>query len=154
MNDLHSAYEIARIINHHQGIALIQRASMGNSWQIDMHQVTEIWTSGCIIKSNLMSYLAQLDLLSSNISGENKSILEDEQLSNLIQEKRTSLDVVVAAATLSRVVTPTLSSASQFLNGICECSSAANIIQAQRDFFGAHKVQTKSNGGKYIHIQW
>jgi len=116
------------------------KASDEYEWKIDPGVIARIWTSGCIIKSELMNKLyrrfsknhdlwAVMELISdlNRIEGSSQHIV------NLGMEQRTPL--------------PCLSAALQYWYGITNGSSTANLIQAQRDYFGGHTYErTDTNG--------
>ena len=148
INDLRQAYQQARVINHHQGYQLINAASAEYNWNVNIADLSRIWTNGCIIRSTLMEDIAksqQLDkplLMNVDIS---KSIIDDMQV----------LGSVVSNAAMSGATVPCLSTAYNYLLAYTESQSLANIIQAQRDYFGAHTYERKDTPrGQKHHTQW
>lgn len=146
--DLFNAYKLARIINHHQGFHLIDAASETYQWNIDMPELARIWTNGCIIRSELMMSLH-------TILKENKRILLHPAIAREVKQHIASLNEIVAAATINNIAVPCLSSAVNYLHAYTQEQSNANIIQAQRDYFGAHTYQRKDDpSGKKYHTDW
>ena len=83
------------------------------------------------------------------------NILTDPELIKLVNQYKPSAKKVVSQCLLYDVTTPALSEAIQFLNGITTEYTSANIIQAQRDYFGAHTYQRlDDDSGKYYHTKW
>jgi 6-phosphogluconate dehydrogenase len=143
-NDVLEAYQFARIINHYQGFKLIDVASKKYNWNLNISEIARIWTNGCIIKSDLMKDL--VDVLK-----ETENILTHKRIIELIKQYRSSVKKVVSQCVLNDFTTPCLSESIQFLNGITTINSSANIIQAQRDYFGAHTYQRKDDDSEENH---
>lgn len=142
------AYQFARAINHYQGFKLIAAASEQHNWKINLSELARIWTNGCIIKSDLMIELVE-------VLKENQNILDDTAVIDQLQQLKPSTKKVIAAAVLSELPIPCLSESIQFLTNFAVENSAANIIQAQRDYFGAHTYQRNDDeSGKAHHTHW
>ena len=147
-NELFNAYRLARIINHHQGFHLIEAASKKYNWNINLPELARIWTNGCIIRSELM--VAVQSLLK-----ENRQLLLHPSITSEVNSHYMSLTNMVALATTNRVAVPCMASAVHFLHAYTQVQSNANIIQAQRDFFGAHTYLRKDDSsGKKYHTNW
>lgn len=147
-NSMLRAYRLARIINHNQGIHLIMAASESFDWQINMAEVSRIWTNGCIIRSDLMEQL--------------KPILRIEQdlllHSIIVNEAKAShddLQGLVADAARSGASIPCFQASLSYFETFIREQSTANIIQGQRDYFGAHRYQRKDDSsGTTYHTNW
>ena len=146
--DISRAYQLSRIINHHQGFKLLLEASSAYGWDLNLAEIARIWTNGCIIRSSLMEDLVIILKLSDNI-------LFTKEISKKIKYLRPSLNKVVSQVVLNQMEIPTLSEATNYLNGYTNARSSANIIQAQRDYFGAHTYQKINDpSGKFYHTNW
>ena len=142
------AYQFARIINHYQGFKLINEASNTYKWNLNLSEIARIWTNGCIIKSILMQDLVETLKYNSNL-------LTNTELIDSVNQYKSAAKKVVQQSLLNDIATPALSEAIQFLNGITTTYSSANIIQAQRDFFGAHTYRRRDDdSGKSYHTIW
>lgn len=147
-NDLLEAYELAKIVNHHQGFKMLLEASKSYRWELNLSKIARIWTNGCIIRSSLMEELSVVLRGTDNI-------MYDKNIQNKINEMKPQLNSVVSKSVLVEIAIPCFSEAVNFLNGYMNSDSSANLIQAQRDYFGAHTYQKKSdNSGKYYHTKW
>ncbi|MCB0473827.1 MAG: NADP-dependent phosphogluconate dehydrogenase [Flavobacteriaceae bacterium] len=145
---LRKAYQLARIINHHQGFKILSEASKTYQWNLKLHEIARIWTNGCIIRSNLMEELVPLLWDTENILLHPKIVKEVDSL-------KASLRTIVSECILKEIPLPCLSDSINFLNGYMQANSAANIIQAQRDFFGAHTYQRIDEpNGNFYHTNW
>ena len=151
VNEVLKAYLFARIINHYQGFKLMSEASSKFSWDLNLSEIARIWTNGCIIRSTLMQDLVEVF----KDSKDSKNILVNFELMGFINEYKKSVRKVVSQCILHDIATPCLGESIQFFNAMTTENSSANIIQAQRDYFGAHTYQRKDdNSKKYYHTNW
>lgn len=127
---LRKAYAFARIINMHQGFALLKAASEENNWNLDLSEVARIWTEGCIIKSGMMNGFSEVLKFDEDIF-KHPEFESDARCQDDLNE-------TLMYALSQGVATPCLSAALQYWFSITSESSPANLIQAQRDYFGAH----------------
>lgn len=148
IDDVLQAYQFGRIINHYQGFKLIKEASDTYNWSLNLSELARIWTNGCIIRSSLMEELVNTFKTTDNILLNGKFI---EQIKSL----KPATKKVVAEGILKELAIPCLTDSISFLNNFSKADSSANIIQAQRDYFGAHTYQRKDdNSGKFYHTNW
>ena len=143
-----NAYQFSRLINHYQGFKLIKEASEKYNWCLDLSELSRIWTNGCIIQSDLMVELV-------TIFKESDNLLLNEDIIRRITNLKSDAKKVVSACILAEVAIPNLSDAINFLNSFAVANSSANIIQAQRDYFGAHRYQRNDDVTNSIyHTDW
>ncbi|BAO75295.1 6-phosphogluconate dehydrogenase, decarboxylating [Winogradskyella sp. PG-2] len=148
IDEVLKAYQFARIINHYQGFKLIAEASNKFEWNLNLSEIARIWTNGCIIRSTLMEELVEVFKNTTNI-------LTNQQLIDVVSQYRPAAKKVVSQCVLNDITVPALGEAIQFLNGITTKYASANVIQAQRDYFGAHTYQRlDDNSGKSYHSNW
>ena len=148
IDTLREAYQFARIINHYQGFKLISEASNKYSWNLDLSEIARIWTGGCIIKSALMQDLVEALQDTANL-------LTNTQFLETITQYKPSIKKVVSKCVLHDIAVPCLGASIQFFNGISNANSSANLIQAQRDYFGAHTYKRVDDDGvKNHHTNW
>ncbi|NEW80293.1 MAG: NADP-dependent phosphogluconate dehydrogenase [Gelidibacter sp.] len=147
-NDLFEAFQFARIINHYQGFKLIFEASKVYNWELNLSDIASIWTNGSIIKSKLMGDLVV-------VLKESDSILMNEKLSIKIKELKPAINKVVSECVLNELAAPCFSESVNFFNACTTANSSANVIQAQRDYFGAHTYQrVDDETGQFYHTIW
>ena len=146
--DVLKAYQFARIINHYQGLKLISEAGKAYKWTLNLSEIARIWTNGCIIKSDLVEALIP-------VLKENDNILTNPSIISQLKALKPSMNKVVAACVLKELSISCLSESVNFLNAYTTSDSSANIIQAQRDYFGAHTYQrTDDPSGDFHHTNW
>ena len=147
-DDLLNAYHFSRIINHYQGFKLLSEASRSYDWILNLSEIARIWTNGCIIRSGLMEELVQ-------VLKEGDNLLFDKEIAEKLQDYKPSIKKVVSQCVLAEIAIPCLSEALNFFNGITTANSTANLIQAQRDFFGAHAYQRVDDPTEeFHHTKW
>lgn len=147
-NDVLKAYQFARIINHYQGFKLIKEASNNFKWNLNLSELARIWTNGCIIRSELM-----IDLV--EIFKTNDNLLQNDKIINELIALKPFAKKVVSEGILNELAIPTLTESISFLNSFSKANSSANIIQAQRDYFGAHTYQRVDDASeKFYHTNW
>ncbi|MFB9057176.1 NADP-dependent phosphogluconate dehydrogenase [Mariniflexile ostreae] len=148
LQDVLKAYQFSRIMNHYQGLKLISEAGKTYKWHLNLSEIARIWTNGCIIKSDFM-----LELVS--VLKEDDNILTHPTIINQVRSLKPSINKVVSQCVLNELAIPCLSESVNFLNGYATANSSANIIQAQRDYFGAHTYQrTDDASGRFHHSNW
>ncbi|WP_308993339.1 NADP-dependent phosphogluconate dehydrogenase [Mariniflexile litorale] len=147
-DEILKAYQFSRIINHYQGLKLIFDAAKSYQWDLNLSEIARIWTNGCIIKSDLM-----FDLV--DILREAHNILTNQKIVHTLTELKPSVNKVVSECVLAEIPISCLSESVNFLNMYSTANSSANIIQAQRDYFGAHTYQRiDDDSGKFHHSIW
>ena len=148
INALKAAYRFSRIVNHHQGFALIAEVSKQEGWGIALSEVARIWTEGCIIKSDLMKVL--VDYLT--VSDE---LLMHPEIIKCIKKDHLAAKEIAATFLNAHVHAPCMIEAVNYFHGYTTARSSANLIQAQRDYFGAHTYQKlNDSSGKNYHTHW
>lgn len=147
--DLESALLSARILAYAQGFRILHAASDEFGWDLDYARVAEIWREGCIIRSAL------LDDIATAFRGdlpEGRLILSDF-FAPLLAKHIGALRRVVAQAVLAGLPVPALSSALSWYDEIRQARGTADLIQGQRDFFGAHSFLRLDQEGSH-HGPW
>ena len=142
------AYQLCRIINHHQGFHLIETVSRQQNWDINLSTLAETWTAGCIIRSKLMEDIKDLMVHSNNL-------LMHPNVVQKCNQSVDSLKQILTAALSCELPMDCFSASAQYLFGYKQAESGASLIQAQRDFFGAHTYQLKEDPkGPFYHTNW
>ena len=148
INRLESAYHFARVINHHQGFELMRIASDEYGWDLNFSEIARIWTNGCILKSSLMETLSQ-------IYRANRSIFDAPGTMKQLEHALPNIKKILMSAIDLNVPTHAFSSAYHYWLSITTSRSPANLIQAQRDFFGGHTFQRNDGQDhEFFHYNW
>ncbi len=147
--DLEMGLLAGRILAHAQGFRILHAASAEFDWPLDMARISEIWRAGCIIRSALLDEFAAA--FRSELPADHL-ILAPAVRARLNDSIGSLRRVVVAAAALG-VAVPALSAALAWYDTMRRARGTANLIQAQRDFFGAHGFERLDMAGKF-HGDW
>lgn len=147
---LEAALVTAKITAYAQGLSLLQAASEAFDWQIDLARVAEIWRAGCIIRSAMLDDIAGAvrDGLPQG------SLILAPRFRAPVLEGLPALRQVVAQASAGGVPVPALSGALSYLEAMRRAQGTSNLIQAQRDFFGAHGFERTDREGTGFHGPW
>lgn len=148
IQQLKNAYQSARLLNHISGFQLLKAASTEQGWALNLSEIARIWTGGCIIRSGLMEQLQDLLLTNDNL-------LAAPSLVARLQAGRADFAAVVSSGLQRGVALPVLSAALNYFLGYTTARSPANLIQAQRDYFGAHTFRrTDRPADAIFHADW
>jgi 6-phosphogluconate dehydrogenase len=139
----------ATILCYAQGLSMLQTASAALKMDIPLQNVVKVWRGGCIIRSVLLAdfYEAYRD------NPRLANILLDASIAKLLPSKEGSLRRIIAMAVESRIAVPGLMSALAYFDGYTSERMPTNLIQAQRDYFGAHTYERIDREGKF-HTEW
>lgn len=148
--DLYIAFRLGSIINHAIGFDLLLEASKNYDWNLNLSEIARIWTNGCIIRSAFME-----DLIEIFKEDPSKNLLLNHEIASRVSEGRPVLLQVLGEALQAGAPMPLLSAAVNYLLAFTSAQSSANMIQAQRDFFGAHTYErTDKPRGEFFHTNW
>lgn len=142
------SYDLSRWINHHQGFEMLTLAAKKYGWKLDLYQVASVWAEGCIIKSDLMEFC--ISLFESE-----KSLLLSNEFKTLLEKGKDPWKKTLKQAIESEIPILCMQSAWSYFTALKTNKSTANIIQAQRDYFGAHGfLRIDSESDKLQHGPW
>ena len=144
--NLSDALYFSRVCSMIQGLELITKFSESENHEISIVEVLENWRGGCIIRSDLL-----LDLKKE--FSENNNFYSLDNIFNNLQQNRAAISKVLQITTKNNISTPVLSASFNWFNNLTSVDNPSNLIQAQRDFFGRHKVQ-KVDSSADINIDW
>ncbi|NLW31794.1 MAG: decarboxylating NADP(+)-dependent phosphogluconate dehydrogenase [Fibrobacter sp.] len=149
--DVQKALLASKIISYTQGFMLMHAASLEYNWDLKYGNVALLWREGCIIRSTFLDYIKNGFELNPELS----NLLMDEYFCDLISKCLDSWRIVVAFAVQTGIAVPAFSSALAFYDGYRSKNLPANLIQAQRDYFGSHMYERVDQPrGKFFHTNW
>jgi 6-phosphogluconate dehydrogenase len=148
---LHDALYAAKLVSYAQGFMLMQTAAAQNGWHLPYGDIALLWRAGCIIRSRFLG-----DIKASFARDPvPQSLLQDPFFAVELKQAESGWRKAVALAVLQGVPAPALSSALAFYDGYRCADGSANILQAQRDFFGAHGYQrVDRDPALHFHTHW
>lgn len=148
ISQLKEAFYFASLISYAQGLAMLTTASSELKMDIPLPEVVSVWRGGCIIRS------AMLDMF--KIAYQNKSLknlLLDASIAKILQQKESSLEKIVSTAAMNNYPASGLMASLNYYNAYRRKLLPTNLVQAQRDFFGAHTYQRTDIEGIF-HTEW
>ena len=149
--EIKQALYAAKLVSYAQGFSLLYQASKRYDWQLDYGTIAKIWRKGCIIRSVFLEKITQAYEKNRNL----ENLLFDEFFIQKIESSLLAWRQVVAEGALHGVALPAMSSGLSYFDGLSTPHSAANLIQAQRDYFGAHTYERVDwERGKFFHTNW
>ncbi|WP_294331138.1 NADP-dependent phosphogluconate dehydrogenase [uncultured Chryseobacterium sp.] len=149
IREVGDALYLATLISYAQGLALLVKASEEYSFEIPLKDVVKIWRGGCIIRSVLLEKFYSAYTENDSLS----NILLDEAISQIVKSKIKALRSTAAYAVSNGVSSLGLQTALGYFDAYTTESLPVNLIQAQRDYFGAHTYQRIDREGIF-HTSW
>lgn len=141
----------AKLISYAQGFSLLRQASKRYGWELDYGTIAMIWRKGCIIRSVFLEKITA----AYDRNPELENLLFDDFFVRKIHESLLAWRQVVAEGALHALALPAMSSGLSYFDGLSTKHSAANLLQAQRDYFGAHTYERVDwERGKFFHTNW
>ncbi len=151
IENIRKALLASKIISYAQGYVLMKAAAKNYGWQLNYGGIALMWRGGCIIRSTFLGKIK--DAYDKN--PELSNLLLDPYFKSLIESLVPAWRKVVANAALCGIPTPAFSSALSYFDGYTTDRLPANLLQAQRDYFGAHTYErVDQERGKFFHTNW
>jgi 6-phosphogluconate dehydrogenase len=151
LNDLRDALYASKIISYAQGYMLFREASKEYGWQLQYGQIALMWRGGCIIRA---AFLDDIKAAYEN-NPDLANLLLDPYFKKQMQAGEAAWRRIVAKAVVAGLPVPAMSSALAFYDGYRRERLPANLLQAQRDYFGAHTYERVDKPrGEFFHTNW
>ena len=151
IGDLEEAVYASKLISYTQGYMLMRAAAKEYGWNLNYGGIALMWRGGCIIRSVFLGKIKEAFDRNSQLA----NLLLDPFFKKQIESAQEAWRRVVAIAVRKGIPAPAMSSALAFFDGYRRESLPANLLQAQRDYFGAHTYQrTDEPRGRYFHTNW
>lgn len=148
---LRKALYCAKIISYAQGFSLMKAVSEKKNWGLDYGNIALMWRGGCIIRSVFLDKIKEAFNKRSDLT----NLMLDPYFKNEILDGIESLRKVCAVSMLNGISVPSLAAALTYFDGYRSEKLPANLLQAQRDYFGAHTYErTDFPKGKNFHTNW
>jgi len=149
--DLKDALYASKIVSYAQGYALMQAAAEEYKWKLNYGGIALMWRGGCIIRSAFLGKIKEAFDNNPDIA----NLLLDPFFRDKVEEAQTGWRNVVSAAVKHGIPVPAISSALGYFDGYRCGKLPANLLQAQRDYFGAHTYErTDKPRGEFFHTNW
>ncbi len=151
IEDIRQALYASKIVSYAQGYMLMRSAAKENKWKLNYGGIALMWRGGCIIRSRFLGKIKEAFDKKPNLN----NLLLDDFFRAEIKKAQKSWRNVVATAAKKGIPTPAFSTALNFFDAYRNPRLPANLLQAQRDYFGAHTYERLDQPrGKFFHTNW
>ncbi|MSU32354.1 MAG: decarboxylating NADP(+)-dependent phosphogluconate dehydrogenase [Pedosphaera sp.] len=149
--DIKSALYASKIVSYSQGYMLLRTAAVEYKWKLNYGGIALMWRGGCIIRSRFLGKIKEAYDTNPKLA----NLLLDDYFRGEIKNSQKGWRNVVAAAARKGIPVPAFSTALAFFDQYRSASLPANLLQAQRDYFGAHTYErTDKPRGEFFHTNW
>ncbi len=150
VQDLEHALYAAKIASYAQGFAMMRAASDERGYGTKLDEIARIWTAGCIIRARFLARIREAFTGNKDVP----SLALTPSFARELRDKRPALRRVVAAASAAGFPVPGFAVSLAWLDTLATASGTANVIQAQRDFFGSHTYRRVDAPDTAVHTDW
>ncbi|MBE2212375.1 MAG: NADP-dependent phosphogluconate dehydrogenase [Opitutaceae bacterium] len=148
---IHDALYCSKICSYAQGFQLMREAQKEYTWTLNFGEIAQIWRGGCIIRAVFLQKITEAFRRKPTLA----NLLLDPYFRKTVEKAQNNWRKVVSAAVEHGISIPTFSSALSYFDGYRSARLPANLLQGQRDYFGAHTYErTDKPRGKFFHIDW
>ncbi|MGB8193833.1 MAG: NADP-dependent phosphogluconate dehydrogenase [Chitinophagaceae bacterium] len=149
INQLEQAFYFSMIMFYAQGMHLLSKASETYSYELNLEKINRIWRGGCIIRAALLEVICK----AYNKNASLQHLLLDAEISSLVKEVIPAVRHVVASSVTAGVSIPAYAVSLSYFDAFRSENMPSNLIQAQRDYFGAHTFELIGKDG-FFHNEW
>lgn len=149
LEKIRKALYMSKICSYAQGFAQMRKASEDHAWNLQLGELAMIWREGCIIRAQFLQKIKE----AYDNDSELQNLLLDPYFKDIVTNYQDALRDVVATGVQNGVPTPGFSASINYYDSYRSKNLPANLIQAQRDYFGAHTYERKDRSGIF-HTQW
>ena len=151
VDELRDALYASKVAAYAQGMTLIRAGARNYGWDIDYKEVARIWKGGCIIRARFLDTMMH----AWERNPELRNLLVDEEIRKRVQSTQADWRRVVAAGIQEGIPMPGMSASLAYYDSLRSAALPQNLVQAQRDAFGAHTYQrTEDPDGPFVHSDW
>ncbi|MFA6401793.1 MAG: decarboxylating NADP(+)-dependent phosphogluconate dehydrogenase [Salinivirgaceae bacterium] len=151
ISDLKDALYASKLVSYAQGYTLMKAQADEVGWHLNYGGIALMWRGGCIIRSSFLGKIKE----AYDRNPEIKNLLLDPFFKDKVEKAEKAWRRLVATAILNGIPVPTLSSALTYFDGYRSARLPANLLQAQRDYFGAHTYERIDKPrGEFFHTNW
>jgi len=151
VNDIKNALYASKIISYAQGYQLMQAAAQEYGWKLNYGGIALMWRGGCIIRSVFLGKIKDAFDKNPDLS----NLLLDPFFKNIVESVQDSWRKVISTAVINGIPVPAMCTALNYFDGYRAEFLPANLLQAQRDYFGAHTYERLDKSrGEFFHTNW
>jgi len=151
LNDLRDSIFASKIVSYTQGYTLLREAAREYNWELNYGGIALMWRGGCIIRSKFLGKIKEAYEKNDSLT----NLLLDDFFTAKVKDAQEGWRRVASAALLNGFPIPAITTALCYYDGFRSERLPANLIQAQRDFFGAHTYErSDKKSGEFFHTNW
>jgi 6-phosphogluconate dehydrogenase len=151
LQDLEHALYASKVVSYAQGFTLLRAAAEEFHWKLNYGGIALMWRGGCIIRSAFLGKIKDAFDKTPDLA----NLLLDPFFKRKIEESQAAWRNVISAAVLNGIWVPAFSTALNYFDGYRNARLPANLLQAQRDYFGAHQYERVDKpSGQFFHTNW
>jgi 6-phosphogluconate dehydrogenase len=139
----------SKIVSYAQGMELLRTASTEYKWNLNLGDIATIWRGGCIIRAKFLNRIVEAYQRDPTLP----NLLLDRYFTDIIERTQHNWRIAVSTAVLHGVAVPAFSASLAYFDSYRQARLPANLLQAQRDFFGAHTYERIDKPGVF-HTEW
>jgi 6-phosphogluconate dehydrogenase len=144
------ALYLSKIVSYAQGFVLLAEAAKHYNWSLDFKSISKIFRGGCIIRAQFLNRIAEAYEKNPNL----ENLLLDDYFMDIVKKGLSALREINSIAILSGIPVPALNSAISYYDAYRSDSLSTNLVQAQRDYFGAHTYERLDRDGSFHFESW
>lgn len=144
------ALYLSKIVSYAQGFVLLAEAAKHYNWSLDFKSISKIFRGGCIIRAQFLNRIAEAYEKNPNL----ENLLLDGYFMDIVKKGLSALREINSIAILSGIPVPALNSAISYYDAYRSDSLSTNLVQAQRDYFGAHTYERLDRDGSFHFESW
>ena len=150
IKDVKSALYASKICSYAQGMNLIRKKSETENWNLSLNKVAKIWKGGCIIRAQFLDRISN----AYDINPELNSLLVDDYFIKELKDREIAWRRIVSLAVNTGIALPSMSASLSYFDSYRRENVPANLVQAQRDFFGSHTYERNDGREGNFHSIW
>ena len=141
----------SKIVSYAQGLDLIKRVGEAHEWGLDLGSIARIWRGGCIIRARFLNRITEAYERDAGLT----NLMLDDFFRDILNRSQANWREVIALAVRNGIPVPAFSASLGYFDSYRSERLPANLLQAQRDFFGAHTYErTDKPAGEWFHTDW
>ncbi len=148
---VHDALYASKVVSYAQGLDLMRSMSDKKQWALDLGAIAGIWRGGCIIRARFLNHISAAYAADPGL----RNLMLAPFFQQLLNRSQQAWRTVVAQAVMQGIPVPAFSASLAYYDSLRSARLSANLLQAQRDFFGAHTYErTDRPAGEWFHTDW
>ena len=145
------ALHASKIISYAQGLDLLKKVGENHSWNLNLGEIAKIWRGGCIIRAKFLNRITEAYDRNPNL----ENLMLDGYFNDILEKSQSNWREIVVMAINLGIPAPAFSASLGYYDSYRSERLPANLLQAQRDFFGAHTYERVDKPrGEYFHTDW